>query len=87
MNMGKDQVAILLIEIRDDLLPWCNRRQRSEMMCCHGCLARSQSLRKGETLGWLRASELLGWKCPRGEELLLEWLQNNRDFWLLRHVS
>jgi len=59
------------------------------MICCRCYLVWSLSLRKGVDSGWLgvRVLELPGWKYLRGKQQLLEWLQRNRGFWLLRHVS
>jgi len=73
MNVEEDQSAKL--------------SRRSGMICCRNYLVRSWSLQKGWTPRRLGVSKLHRWKCPRGEEQLLEWLWSDGVFWLLRHVS
>ena len=78
-----------------------NYQQRSGMICYRGVtesgdhgwsvaeviLCGAEVSGRGRAPGWLRASELPRWKCPRGKEQLLEWLQSDEGFYLLGHVA
>jgi len=67
MNVEKDQVVKLSAEIRNNLLSRCNWKQRSGMICSESILSGTEVSERGRAPRYLRASELLGWKCPRGE--------------------
>ena len=75
------------------------RRRRSGVTYCHcRLMAKTRDRILSSVLcganifewgasGWPRASELPGWKRPRGEEQLLECLQSGEGFWVFRHVA
>jgi len=87
MNVGEDLVAKRSAEIRDNLLLWCNWRQRSEMICCHSCLVRSWSLQSERSSRMTQRIGAARMKASSRRRATSEMTRSDRGSWLLGHIS